>query len=45
MTAYERTKGKKAKHQGIEFGEGALFKKKHVNQLKDVTVGEDGIHL
>jgi len=44
-TAYERMKGKKAKQQGVEFAEGILFKKKRVNQPKDVSVWEDGIYL
>jgi len=44
-TAYERLKGKKAKQQGIEFGEGVFFKKKRTRQSKDSTVWEDGIYL
>jgi len=44
-TSYERMKGKKAKHQGVEFGEGILFKKKRVNQAKNLSVWEDGIYL
>jgi len=38
-------KGKKAKHQGIEFAEGVHFKKKRVHQNKDTSVWEDGIYL
>jgi len=44
-TSYERMKGKKSKQQGLEFGEGILFKKKRVNQPKSSTVWEDGLYL
>ena len=37
--------GKKAKHQGVELGEGILFKKKNVNQPKSAMVWEDGLYL
>jgi len=43
-TAIERLKGKKSKHQGLEFGEGLLFKKKRTHQPKDTSVWEDGIY-
>ena len=43
---YERMKGEKATHQGVEFGEGILFKKRtRVDQSKNLSVWEDGIYL
>jgi hypothetical protein len=44
-TSYERMKGKKSKQQGLEIGEGIMFKKKRVNQPKISSVWEDGIYL
>ena len=34
-TAYERCKGKKAKHMGVEFGEGILWRRKPVGGAPD----------
>jgi len=44
-TSYERMKGKKSKQQGLEIGEGLMFKKKRINQPKISSVWEDGIYL
>ena len=46
-TAYERCKGKKAKHMGVEFGEGILWRRTPVGGAlgKLGTLWEDGVFL